>query len=411
MPLTTALRHPKNEETGYVQPGFAPDALTFSASSDIDALKTAWRSFEVDAVGHVFQSWAWVSNWHNTVGIARGIVPFIVTGTSRDGVLRLLLPFGIRTWMGARWLVWLGGEHADYKGPLIDRAWLAMAGPGEVRRVFELALALAPGVDAAALEDMPGEVEGHAHPLRAFVHQPSPVAAHSVKLGQDFDTFYREKRGAASRKKLRQKQRRLEAEAGGSVAMKIAVSPPARARAITALVAQKRSRLKERGVGDMFAEPAVRAFYRQLAERHPELCQISTLEAGGEPVAANWGLLWRGRYYYVLSTMTDGPHRVHSPGLMHLNKLMAWSIGKGYETFDFTAGDEAYKDDWCDASLALFDVYRAFTLKGHVLAWLRAIARSLKREVKANPLALDVAQSVRKTVRDLGRRVAATTPW
>lgn len=411
MPLTPALPLPEPDDIRLVPPGFAPDTLTFSATSDIAALKTAWRTFEAHAAGHVFQSWAWVSNWHSTVGAARNIDPFVITATSRDGTMRLLLPLGIQNWMGGRWLVWLGAEHADYKGPLIDRAWLDAAEPADIRRVFKAALGLAPGVDAAALEDMPAETGGRPHPLRAFPHQLAPVASHSVRLGDDFDAFYRDKRSAASRKKLRQKQRRLEAEAGGPARLTIAASPQARARAITALIGQKRTRLAERGVPNMFASGAVRAFYRQLAERHPELCQLSTLQAGGEPCAANWGLVWRGRYYYVLSTMTDGPMRAHSPGLLHLNELMAWSIGQGLEVFDFTAGDEAYKDDWCDRTLPLFDVYRAFTVKGRGLARARAAARALKRELKANPLAWDAAQSLRKALHDVRARASGQTAW
>lgn len=399
MPASSALPLPEPQEIRLVPPGFAPDRLMLAATSDIAALRSAWRGFETHAAGHVFQSWAFVSNWHNSIGRPRGLEPFIVTASSRDGALRLLLPLAIRSGRAGRWLEWLGGEHADYKGPLVDRAWLDAADPGTVRQVLEEALRLAPGVDAAALEDMPAALGGRAHPFRAFAHAIAPVSAHSVRLEPDFDAFLRARRGAGSRKKLRQKRRRLESATGSAPAFTIARTPQMRARAMTALVAQKRARLAERGIGDMFAEPGVRAFYRALAERHPELCQLSTLDAGDMTLAANWGLVWHGRYYYVLSTMTDGPLRSHSPGQIHLHDLMAWSAAHGIETFDFTAGDEAYKDDWCDTVEPLFDVHLGFTARGRVLAALRAGARAAKREIKANPHAWALAQALRRRIR------------
>ncbi len=399
-PLTLRER----DEFLVVPPALQPDALIFSTSS-IDAASNDWRGLERRSTAHVFQTWAWVSLWHTHIGQSRNIEPFIVTASSRDGSMHLLLPFGIQTRPGIRTLVWLGGEHADYKGPVISHELMAALTPEATRDMMRRAIALVPGIDVVSLTDMPENLGTSDNPLRAFDHQLSPVASHALALGRDFETLYKAHRSSSSRKKLRQKRRRLE-DTTGPTRMKIATHPAERSRAITVLIDQKRVRLEEKGVGDMFAAPEVRAFYRSLAEMHPTLCQLSTFEAGDEAVAANWGLIWGGRYYYVLSTMTDGAARVHSPGQLHLNELIEWSIAQGLDVFDFTAGDEAYKDDWCDSTTLLFDVYFGLTIKGRVLAQIQANARMAKRRIKNSETLWQYAEKFRKILMFLRSKTA-----
>jgi len=373
--------------------------LVFSATSDLESIRQNWRNLEHRAVGHVFQTWSWVSNWHTYVGSARNISPIIITATSRDGVLRALLPMGVETRAGFRTLTWLGAEHADYKGPLLDADLAATLTPDTTRVLFDAAFRMVPGIDTVRLLDMPRELEGAPHPMLAYPHQAGPSGSHALTLSQDFDALYKARRGPSSRKKLRQKLRRLE-DAVGPVDMKISYSPHTRSKAITTLINQKRARLKDIGAADMFAAPEVRAFYRCLAEQHPEMCQLSTFEADGNILAANWGLVWGDRYYYVLSTTAYGPHRAHSPGQLHLNNLIAWSIARGLKTFDFTKGDEPYKDDWCDITTELFDVYLGLTIKGRAGAFVQAKTRSVRRYIKQSDALWPVAKKLRKLAKD-----------
>ena len=399
MRANTALKQSELLEIQTLKPVFSTEELVFSATSDFDAVKQSWRNLEHRSVGHVFQSWAWVSNWHRCIGTTRNVSPLIITATSRDGVLRALFPMGIEARAGLRTLSWLGGEHADYKGPLIDRDLHGTLSDESTRSMFGRAFAMAPGVDAVRLLDMPTQMDGLPNPLLAYRNQLSPVASHQLTLDDNFDALYKARRGSSSRKKLRQKQRRLEAAAGPSI-MKLAATPHRRSKAISTLIEQKRARLKEMGVANMFAAPEVRAFYRTLAEQHPEMCQLSTFDAGETSVAANWGLVWGDRYYYVLSTMTDGEHRVQSPGQLHLNELIAWSVERGLKVFDFTAGDESYKDDWCDTSTDLFDVYLGLTIKGRFLSFGQARARSAKRYIKRSDRLWSLAIKLRKLVNE-----------
>lgn len=399
MNASAALKHEEllnNQQ--FVDP-IGADDMVFSTTSDIASLQRIWRNLEQRSAAHVFQTWAWVSNWHSHIGQARGITPHIIMASSPDGTLRALLPMGIETRAGLRTLVWLGDEHADFKGPVIDQSLLAGLTTDATKKLFDKAFRLTRGIDAVKLVDMPTLLNDALHPLLVYPSQLAPAGSHSLTINDTFDALYKARRGSSSRKKLRQRSRRL-AEAAGPTKFKIARTPQARSEAISVLIEQKRARLAEMGAGDIFASSNVRAFYRTLAEQHPEICQLSTFQAGDDIVAANWGLTWGSRYYYVLSTMTDGEYRTYSPGQLHLNELIEWSTIRGFDVFDFTVGDEDYKDDWCDTSTDLFDVYIGLTIKGRALAWGQAKTRAVKRFIKQSPRLWSVAKRLRKRLYD-----------
>ena len=399
MNAIAALKHAETLNNQQLVDPQRTDEMVFSTTSDIASLQRVWRNLEQRSATHVFQTWAWVSNWHTYIGKARGITPHIIMATSRDGVMRALLPMGIETRSGLRTLLWLGDEHADFKGPVIDRDLMAGLTTDTAKKLFDEAFRLTRGIDAVKLLDMPEILNDQFNPLLVYPSQRGPAGTHSLTLNAKFDDLYKARRGASSRKKLRQRSRRLT-QAAGPTKFKVARTPQARSEAISVMIEQKRARLAEMGADDIFATSNVRAFYRALAEQHPEICQLSTFKAGDYIVATNWGLTWGDRYYYVLSTMTDGEYRCHSPGQLHLNELIEWSTVRGFKVFDFTVGDEDYKDDWCDTSTDLFDVYIGLTIKGRAAAWLHRKARAAKRYIKQSPRLWPLAKKLRKRLYD-----------
>lgn len=399
MNAIAALKHAETLNNQQLVDPQRTDEMVFSTTSDIASLQRVWRNLEQRSATHVFQTWAWVSNWHTYIGKARGITPHIIMATSRDGVMRALLPMGIETRSGLRTLLWLGDEHADFKGPVIDRDLMAGLTTDTAKKLFDEAFRLTRGIDAVKLLDMPEILNDQLNPLLVYPSQRGPASTHSLTLNAKFDDLYKARRGASSRKKLRQRSRRLT-QAAGPTKFKVARTPQARSEAISVMIEQKRARLAEMGADDIFATSNVRAFYRALAEQHPEICQLSTFKAGDDIVATNWGLTWGDRYYYVLSTMTDGEYRCHSPGQLHLNELIEWSTVRGFKVFDFTVGDEDYKDDWCDTSTDLFDVYIGLTIKGRAAAWLHRKARAAKRYIKQSPRLWPLAKKLRKRLYD-----------
>lgn len=120
------------------------------------------------------------------------------------------------------------------------------------------------------------------------------------------------------------------------------------------------------GIRRMFEDPRHRRFFEALAERG--FLTVSSLSAGGRPVAVVLGGVWQGCYYYWIPSY-DPARADCSPGRLLLEAIMAESHRLGHHRFDFLLGAEGYK--W---------LYATHTqLIGEIAGWRGGCRRWLKR--------------------------------
>ncbi len=367
----------------------------------LPSIELEWRLFEKTAAGHVFQTYAFVSTWLATVGAERGAEPVIVVG--RDAARRLLfiLPFALSRRFGRRQLTWLGAEHADYHSGLYDRGFLARMG----RSAFatRIAALLKDEADLCNFARQPATIDGLPNPFATFSPLRHCDSSHETQLAATWDEYYRAKRNSSSRRHDRGKLKKLEEL--GDVRVNTNLSPAEIERAMAVLFAEKERSLAEIGAGGFFDSEGVKEFYAQLARRqYPQgPCHVATLEVGGEIVAVNWGLVRGSRYYYVMHAFAaHAPAAKYSPGRQLMYGLMQWGIEHGIETFDFTIGDEGFKDQWCETTHALTDSVASLNATGAPVAFALRSAKAAKRFVKTRPALRNVAEEIRRRL-PLGR--------
>ena len=122
--------------------------------------------------------------------------------------------------------------------------------------------------------------------------------------------------------------------------------------------------------------------------------------------AANFCLMFRGRYYYVLASYHDGEISRFGPGNVHLQDMMQYAIAQGLKEFDFTIGDEPYKRDWYDTEIKLYDLIVPVTLRGYVAAAPLMVVRALKAFILRHPKIWSMVRKARAKVGALRRRPA-----
>lgn len=168
-------------------------------------------------------------------------------------------------------------------------------------------------------------------------------------------------------------------------------------RTLETLMEQKSQAFARKGIADMFARPGYREFFLDFASnpatRH--MTHVSRVEIGSVCAAANFALTFGDCYYHVLASYCEGHLTRHGPGALHLRELMGYAIKRGLRLFDFTIGDEGYKNEWCDLRLALYDYSAAATWRG--LPWSAAskLRRRIKRFIKQTPVAWELATRLR----------------
>jgi CelD/BcsL family acetyltransferase involved in cellulose biosynthesis len=380
------------------------------AVETMSAVEADWRGFEQIADCTVFQSFDWLAAWQHHIGSLNGVVPTIVTGRDAHGELLFLLPLAVEARRFVRRLTWLGRDLCDYNGPMLAPGFTAGINRSRFANLWREVLQQLQDrpqlrFDVIHLDKMQSMVGGQANPFIDLGVMPHANGAYFTHLGGDWESFYASKRSAETRGRDRTKSKRLAKQ--GEVRFVSPTDDSEIASTLETLIEQKAKSLDAMGVADIFARRGHREFYHALA-LEPHLVHISRLDVGAQTVAANLGTVFRGRYYHILASYTDGELARFSPGAAHLHELLRYAIECRCDAFDFTLGDERYKQEWCDDKIVLFDHIEPATWAGWATALqLRTIGR-VKRYIKQGPTRWQAAFRLRAALGPLTRRLRRT---
>jgi len=368
--------------------------------TDLAAVESEWRSFEQVAEGTPFQTFGWLAAWHRHIGAPDGVVPAIAVGRFADGRMAFLLPLAVEPRRSTRRLCWLGQKLCDYNAPLLARDFSQRVAPGRFVALWhELLRQLQSDPqlhhDWVDFEKMPQTVGVQINPFTYLGVTPNANSAHIAQLGDDWERFYRSTRSSATRRRDRAKCRRM-AEYGDIRFVTAANADEAR-RTLKILMDQKSRALARKGIADMFARPGYREFFLDFASNPAtrQLTHVSRLEIGTTFAAVNFAIAFGDCYYHVLASYCDGQLTRHGPGALHLRKLMAYAIKRGMRRFDFTIGDERYKNEWCDLRLKLCDYSAPATWRGVPASAAAKVRRRVKRFIKQTPLVWRLVSQLR----------------
>ena len=414
-PVPAPSRHPG---AGAQDAGAAPRAdIRLSLHEDLGAVAEEWRMFEKRADYTPFQTFEWLAAWQRHIGVLQGVRPAIIFARRRDGVLLFVLPLAVGGRGLVRRLTWLGADLADYNAPLLSPDFSRTLEASQFAPLWREAIALigkTPRLrfDLVDLRKMPETIDGQRNPFLDLVVAPNPSGAHKVALDPSWDNFYG-KRSSATRRRDRTKLNRLAAI--GEVCFVEPQTDHDIRQTLETLFEQKARSFAHMGVRNLFAQPGYRDFYLDIA-LDPALRQtvhVSRLQVGPHLVATNLGLTLNGCYYYLLASYGDGELARFGPGAAHLRELLRHAIERGFHHFDFTIGDEAYKRDWCDEEMKLYDHSAAATARALPVVLANFMLRGTKRFIKQTPVLWRTVSKARALAGTLRLKVKPPTsaPW
>jgi CelD/BcsL family acetyltransferase involved in cellulose biosynthesis len=377
--------------------------LNLRIHSDLGTVEAEWRTFERVADCTAFQTFDWLSAWQRHIGARQGVRPVIVVGRFDDDAIAFIFPLGVERRYLAQRLCWLGQDLCDYNGPLLAPDFSERVAPElflatwhELQQQTRCEPLLR--FDWVEFEKMPETIGAQINPFIHLRVTPNPSSAYLTRLGDNWQQFYFDKRSSATRRRDRAKRRHMSAY--GDVGFATTADTEIARSTLEILMQQKSRALARKGIADIFAPPGHREFYVELAS-NPQLRQlvhISRVDVGAVCVAANLGLVFGDCYYHVLASYADGEVAHYGPGALQLRELMAYAIGRGLRRFDFTIGDEAYKLEWSDTVLKLYDYTATTTWRGSPARGISSVRRRVKRVIKQTPLLWRLTSRARSAI-------------
>lgn len=349
----------------------ARDRIRIDIVQDLAAIEPDWRQFENRAAMTVFQTYDWLAAWQRHVGSRFGARPAIVVGRDARQQIVFIVPLAVRRRFIWKILTWLGYDLSDYNAPLIDPAFAAAQPPGwfaalwpdilrQIRRTT--------GIDLVDFRKMPQTIANLVNPFSQLQVTENASRAHMASLADSWDIFYA-RRSSSTRQRDRSKQRRLAQN--GEIRYIEPEDAADAAQTVAILVRQKSQALQRMGARNIFVTPGYCDFLQHLVEDPAcrKFVHVSRLQVGDTAAAANLGLMFGDCYYHILMSYEIGEISRFGPGAVHLRELMQAAIRRGMKCFDFTIGDEPYKQEWCDRQLVLLDHIAAESPLGLPAVW------------------------------------------
>jgi CelD/BcsL family acetyltransferase involved in cellulose biosynthesis len=386
-------------------------SVRFKVYDELPAVEAVWRYVEASADCTIFQTYDWVACWHRHIGSLERLNPAVVLVYQGDRVL-MVLPLAVQRRGPLRHLIWLGGEFCDYGAPLLAGGFAGLVTPERFRLIWrQVAEFLQQDRrfrhDVVELQKMPETIGRQPNPLCWLDVQLNPSGAYLTQLSGSWEEFYAGKRSSATRRRDRTKRKRLAEH--GEIRLLSADDGDQISRTLNTLFEQKTRSFARMGVRNIFKPAGHRDFLLDFATgpRSHSLAHVSRLEVGGTTVAANLGLVYRGRYYHLLASHDDGETSRFGPGIVHLHGLLQHAIDTGCREFDFTIGDERYKQDWCDTEIKLYDHIASATILGWPVATAALSVRRVKRVIKQTPLLWNLVTKARAVLGGGGKPKSA----
>ena len=230
-------------------------------------------------------------------------------------------------------------------------------------------------------------------------HRPAPSNGACLIIDAPGQEVIEREVGAATRGRLRTKERKLQKLAGYRYFK--ATQSAEVDRLLDRFFALKAAHMAAQGLPNVFAQEGVAAFLRSachqgLGDGRPSV-ELHGLEGDGELLAL-FGVLADDRSMSVMiNTYTLSENAKHSPGLILILHLIQACADRGIVSFDLGAGDASYKSWFCKQPVMLLDSVLPMTSLGRLSAIGLETASVLKREIKQTPVLWGAYCSLRKT--------------
>ena len=329
-----------------------PNVHIFTSFDDAEQL---WRRLETAGDAYVYQTYDWLKEWHQLVGANREIELCFAGVIDDDDEPLMFLPLAIERHRLWKVLTWLGASFSDYNSPILaPNAAARLERIGDMQDIWRMLRQRLPRFDYAHFERLPASIGGQTNPMAHLNSIEHSHAAHSTRLIGDWQSYYTGKRGKRTRHNDRRKRRKLENQ--GHLEFVIARTPADVSLLVPAMLRQKRAYVRALGKRSVLDEPGYDAFLRTRAEDGLTTGEtmLCGLKLGEDILAVQWGAVYGKRLYSIIASYDDGEHSSLSPGEVLLHELFGWCFDQGIEVFDFTYGDEPYKQAWCEETLPLY---------------------------------------------------------
>ncbi len=358
-----AMRPYENVSTSRAHQSEQSQGYTVHVWSSWNRRATAFAKQAEGNGSTLFQSEFWLSNWYQTF-TSNTHTRAVIVGIEdqRSGDLVLLLPLVKHQQRGLSIISFADFGLADYNAPLINPDHLFE--PQQIDRLMRDITRALPKADLLMLEKIPDHINKLKNPLRALKGlQKSNLCHYGIEITGSWDEYW-----STLKRNFRKDQRRRwrGLEKKGEVSFIWCRDENDIKPLLDRLMHQQRNRLHGLTLPYLLDDPAMKRFYERLTTKGCASGPVifTALLVAGQPVATLCGFGNGSHYGMTISGYESGEWSKCSPGRLLTERTMQTLHENGYSYFDFTIGDEPYKQYFATEQGILHDIYRPLSWRG-----------------------------------------------
>lgn len=327
--------------------GYSIEAIT--SADGLRALEEDWRRlFAECAANNYFSSWEWADCWWQAYGKSHEL--FVLACRDADGKLAGVAPLYKASekrdaGLQLRTLRWIGdgSDDADGFGIVVSE----ISAREVIQSTLDFIAAKKEGWDLLALNSM-REESSVARELvsqtreRGWAASAQRTSHLEVELPSRWDEYLR-----SLSAKVRQTWNRKNRRVAQDFAVRLRKSEPLQAtRDLETVFMLHQKSWNAKGMQGKFADNRRKNFYRMLTEKASQSGSLDLwlLELDGVPRAARLGFRV-GKTRHAMAAAMDPEFARYGVGTIVEAMVLKECIAQGVETYDFLAGEDAYKTE------------------------------------------------------------------
>ena len=339
-----------------------------------DKLKSDWKLLEKNTFCTPFQSYEWHLKWHENIGKKINSTPVLIIIKNNKKIIGIF-PFCLVKKNFHLKIIWHGGLQTDYNLPLIHKNYFNIE---NIFLIWELVKKYLPNHDLLYLEKQPQyilEKENFFLKIQSINQQ---FNCYRVLFIDSWDNYYKNLSLKLRNDNKRQINRLKKI---GKLDFFICNNDKEKNQLIKTMIKQKSERYISTNSWDMFSESYNKKFYFELNKNSNNIGQIhcSGIKLNNEIISTHVGIVSDECFYYILPAFNQKKYGKYSPGKILLEKLLFWTFNNNIKIFDFTGGNELYKNLWNNNKFPIYQSLTSNSNKGKIILLLLYLKNTLKK--------------------------------
>ena len=335
-------------------------------NSGLEALAPEWqRLWALQPRPEIFMHHAWACAFVDVYGPGRGLHCIVMEA---DGKTRGILPLFRDE---KNWLRFIGDPRSDYSDVLCDPA-----DADEVVAALSIHLKKQPALALSAVPEhamLWKALNVGTHPFTIEVEEPCPAI--------QFDAEGQVAKDLLKKESLRRHEKKVAKL--GPITMQRASTREEAHAFLPVLFEQHIARWRTTSTPSMFAQPEHRQFYERMIDDEVlwPFVDFRLVKAGDRAVATHFGFFHDRRFVWYKPSF-DPELSSMGPGEVLLKLLIAAAVAEGAVEFDFTRGNEGFKQRFATVIRQNYRIHRPTLIQR-----LRSVASRVRSSIRARAAA------------------------